>query len=190
MKLFENETLKIEYSNKYERYLIKTCTNNFWVSLSETSFRIFLLINQFGKNFESITIKQAPSEIQIMKSPNGIKIEFKGQNSSSKVYLNKQVSDGINNEIDELQKAFEQQCKVNEKEKLDKSLDGLDQPEMGCKRALDFSEKDDSVTKKPKLPCIEEESNPLPAPAKDEEYFTPRFFYSENNEPMHFTQPY
>ena len=101
--IFAANNYKIEYNALFDRYVISSSgDNNSWVSLSETSFRIFLTMTSFGKPFEKVNVKQGSSEICIAKYPKGTRIEFTGKNAGSNVYINKDALTIIAGQVNDL----------------------------------------------------------------------------------------
>ena len=79
MLLWSVKDLSIEYREKYDRITINSLDDNCFVSLSQTSFHIFLIMLQHGKNFEKVVVQQNPSEVKMIRYPKGVKVEFTGK---------------------------------------------------------------------------------------------------------------
>ena len=115
--LFTSKKFKIEHNGKYDRFVITSTGDDHWVSMNETSFRMFLTMVVFGKPFEKVDVKQNSSEVLIAKYPSGIKIDFTGRNSASNIYVPKDTVTTIADQITDLRNKFELVCAESEKNK-------------------------------------------------------------------------
>ena len=190
MFLFDNSALKIEFCEKYERYVVKTPENNFWVSLNITSFRIFMMVLQKGKSFENVTVKQSPSEVQIIRSPNGVKIEFRGKSTSSKIYINRETVDALNSKKASIQQAFDQtvsKCENNSETMLQKPSTDLSKKKTNSKkRPLENSEESDEdvINSKNKTSDYDSDAQTSSPQAKRRElgYFESQIYFKDDDD--------
>lgn len=202
--LFTSKKFKIEHNGKYDRFVITSTGDDHWVSMNETSFRMFLTMVVFGKPFEKVDVKQNSSEVLIAKYPSGIKIDFTGRNSASNIYVPKDTVTTIADQITDLRNKFELVCAESEKNKSWKNLEEKgDGPTTSTpvKRKFDVTcnenkEEDGCVRKKPRRghEPYYNTNNELCENSQDSGYFSGRVNPSkkidddDDNETLTFSQ--